>query len=345
MCPINRLEFKNRSDKLFKMSKIQKVSIVIPSYNEEKSLKALIEELDSFLKNFEYQYEVIFVDDGSTDNSYNILKDAAKKNQNIKVYRLRKNYGQSAALLAAIDHSNGDVIVPLDADLQNDPNEIPKLLNLISEGYDLVSGWRKNRQDRALDRKIPSMIANKLISFISGISLHDYGCSLKAYKRDILQGVRLYGELHRFLPICASWNGAKVAEIEVNHRPRIFGKSKYGLSRTYKVILDLIVLKFLSDYSTKPIYFFGGFAFASFLFSLLLTGWAFYLKLFKNIDLDGTPLLIYSAVFIIVSFQLILMGILADLVMRTYFESQNKKTYQIKESVNGERDSLLVPNR
>ena len=324
---------------------IKKVSIIIPAYNEAISLKILLDELDYFLKDFQYRYEVIIVDDGSTDGSFNILKDASLNNPNIKVARLRRNYGQSAALLAAIDYSTGDVIVPLDADLQNDPNDIPKLLNLISEGYDLVSGWRKNRQDRILDRKIPSMIANKLVSWVSKVKLHDYGCSLKAYRRDVLQGIRLYGELHRFLPICASWNGAKVAEIEVNHKPRIFGKSKYGINRTYKVILDLIVLKFLSDFSTKPIYFFGGFATMCFAFSLLLTGWSFYLKLFKNIDLDATPLLIFSAVFIIVSVQLLLMGILADLVMRTYFESQDKKTYQVRDLVNLENDLLSTRAR
>ncbi|MBI3590265.1 MAG: glycosyltransferase family 2 protein [Candidatus Melainabacteria bacterium] len=323
-------------------SSIKKVSIIIPSYNEGTSLKVLLDELSYFLKDFQYRYEVIFVDDGSTDSSFSLLKEASLNNLNIKVIRLRRNYGQSAALLAAIDYASGDVIVPLDADLQNDPNDIPKLLNLISEGYDLVSGWRKHRQDRALDRKIPSMIANKLISWVSGVKLHDYGCSLKAYRKDVLQGIRLYGELHRFLPICASWNGARVTEIEVNHKPRLFGKSKYGLSRTYKVILDLIVLKFLSDYSTKPIYFFGGFASVSFVFSFLLMMWSFYLKLFKHIDLDRTPLLIFAAVFIIVSVQLLLMGILADLVMRTYFESQDKKTYQIRDSVNVEMSPYVV---
>lgn len=323
-------------------STIKKVSLIIPAYNESTSLKVLLDELDYFLKGFQYNYEVIFVDDGSADNSFNILKEASLNNPNFKVIRLRRNFGQSAALLAGIDYSTGDVIVPLDADLQNDPNDIPKLLNLITEGYDLVSGWRRNRQDRTLDRKIPSMIANKLISLVSGVRLHDYGCSLKAYRREILSGFRLYGELHRFLPICASWNGAKVTEIEVNHKPRIFGKSKYGLSRTYKVILDLIVLKFLSDFSTKPIYFFGGFSSVCFMFSVLLTGWSFYLKLFRHIDLDATPLLIFSAVFIIVGVQLLLMGILADLMMRTYFESQDKKTYQVKEAVNLERDSYLV---
>ena len=274
-----------------------------------------------------------------------MLKDAALKNRNLKIIRLRKNYGQSAALLAGIDYATGDVIVPLDADLQNDPNDIPKLLNLISEGYDLVSGWRRNRQDRALDRKIPSMIANKLVSWASGVSLHDYGCSLKAYRKEILKGIRLYGELHRFLPICASWNGARVTEIEVNHKPRIFGKSKYGLSRTYKVLLDLIILKFLSDFSTKPIYFFGGFAGLSYFFTIVLSIWSFYLKIFKHIDLDHTPLLIFAAVFIIVGTQLLLMGVLADLIMRTYFESQDKKTYQIRESVNLESDSWLVAGK
>ena len=186
------------------------------------------------------------------------------------------------------------------------------------------------------------MIANKLISWVSGVKLHDYGCSLKAYRKDVLQGIRLYGELHRFLPICASWNGAKVIEVEVNHKPRIFGKSKYGLDRTYKVILDLIVLKFLSDFSTKPIYFFGGFALLSYAFSGFFTIWAFYLKMAKHIDLDHTPLLIFAAVFVIVGTQLLLMGVLADLIMRTYFESQDKKTYQIKESINFINEPYLV---
>lgn len=324
---------------------IKKVSIVVPAYNEETSLKVLLDELDYFLKDFQYRYEVIFVDDGSKDNSFNVLKEAASKNPNLKVIRLRKNYGQSAALLSAIDYSTGDVIVPLDADMQNDPHDIPKLLNLINEGYDLVSGWRKSRQDRALDRTIPSIIANKLISWVSGVTLHDFGCSLKAYRKEILQGVRLYGELHRFLPLLASWNGANVIEVEVNHKPRVFGKSKYGLGRTYKVLLDLVVLKFLSDFSTKPIYFFGGFSLVCFLTSCLFTAWAFYLKVFKGIDLDHTPLLIFSAVFVIVSVQLLLMGILADLVMRTYFESQDKKTYKIKEAVNLESDSLFAHRR
>jgi len=320
---------------------IKKVSIVVPAYNEETSLKVLVDELNVFLSDFEYDYEVIFVDDGSKDNSFNVLKDAAIENPKFKVVRLRRNFGQSAALLAAIDTSTGDVIVPLDADLQNDPKDIPKLLNLISEGYDLVSGWRKHRQDRAIDRKFPSMVANKIISKVSGISLHDYGCSLKAYRKEILSGVRLYGELHRFLPILASWNGAKVAEIAVNHKPRVFGESKYGLSRTYKVVLDLIVLKFLSDFSTKPIYFFGGFSIFSFFSAFAMTAWAMYLKIFRGIDLDATPLLIFAAVFIIVSVQLLLMGILADLIMRTYFESQDKKIYQVRESVNVE-ERLMV---
>lgn len=323
-------------------SKVNKVSIIVPAYNEAKSLKVLLDELDYFLKTFEYAYEVIFVDDGSTDDTFSVLKETAIKNPNIKVLRLRRNYGQSAALLAAIDYSSGDVVIPLDADLQNDPNDIPKLLNLLNEGYDVVSGWRKNRQDRAIDRKIPSMLANKLISWVSGVKLNDFGCTLKAYRKDALHDVRLYGELHRFLPVCASWNGAKVTEIDVNHRPRIFGKSKYGLNRTYKVVLDLIVLKFLSDFSTKPIYFFGGFAIACFLFSLFLTAWSFYLKIFRHIDLDATPLLIFSGVFLIVSVQLILMGILADMLMRTYFESQGKKTYQVKDTLNIDSNQFIA---
>lgn len=315
---------------------IRKVSIIIPAYNESTSLKVLAEELEKSIKKIIFPVEVVFVDDGSTDDTYSVLKDLALNNKTYKVIRLRRNYGQSAALLAGIDASTGDVIVPLDADLQNDPNDIPKLLNLINEGYDLVSGWRKHRQDRLVDRKIPSMIANKIISLVSGIRLHDYGCSLKAYKREVLNGVRIYGELHRFLPILASWNGARVTEVAVNHKARVFGKSKYGISRTYKVVLDLIVLKFLSDFSTKPIYFFGSFSAISFVSSFILGMYALYLKLAQSIDLDGTPLLIFSAVFLIVGVQFLLMGILSDLLMRTYYESQGKRTYQIRESMNTE---------
>lgn len=327
------------------LEKINKVSIVIPAYNEETSAKFLIDELDKVLAKFEYDYEVVFVDDGSKDATFTLLKEAAQQNNKYKAIKLRKNYGQSAALLAGIDHSSGDVIVPLDADLQNDPKDIPRLLNLITEGYDLVSGWRKDRQDRMLDRKIPSMIANKIISWVSGIKLHDYGCSLKAYKRETLEGVRIYGELHRFLPILASWNGARVAEIAVNHRPRAFGTSKYGIGRTYRVILDLILLKFLTDFSTKPIHFFGSFSTGSFLLSVVFTAYALYLKIFQGIDLDATPLLIFSSVFVIVAVQLLLMGILSDLIMRTYYESQGKKTYLTREVFNAKSKEYSSSSR
>ena len=310
------------------------ISIIIPAYNEEKTIKGVHQKIVEVMEKQKDAYEIIFVNDGSSDKTWEIITALSP----VKGISLQRNYGQTPALDVGIQEAKGDIIILIDADLQNDPNDIPKLLNLISEGYELVSGWRKNRQDRALDRKIPSMIANWLISLVSGIKLHDYGCSLKAYRKEILKGVRLYGELHRFLPICASWNGAKVTELEVNHRPRMFGKSKYGLGRTYKVILDLMVLKFLSDFSTKPIYFFGGFSLTCFAFSGSFALWSLYLKMFQNIDLDGTPLLIFAAVFVIVGVQFLLMGILADLVMRTYFESQDKKTYQIKESVNVDFD-------
>ena len=235
---------------------------------------------------------------------------------------------------ACIDAASGKVLIPMDSDLQNDPEDIPRLMEKINEGYDVVSGWRKNRKDTFIDRKLQSMIANRIISWISGVNLHDYGCSLKAYRAEVLKDIRLYGELHRFIPICASWVGAKVTEIPVNHHERQFGQSKYGINRTFKVILDLILMKFLTDYITKPIYFFGGTAFITFLLAVAAFIWSILLKLISNIELDHTPLPVLGAMFFTVSIQIFMMGILADLIMRTYFESQDKKIYSVEEKIN-----------
>lgn len=310
------------------------ISIFVPVYNEEESLDILNKKITESVGNTNYSYEIIYVDDGSSDKSFEILQSFAKSNSNIKVIKFRRNFGQTAAMSAGIDVAEGNVLIPMDSDLQNDPADIPRLMEKIDEGFDVVSGWRKNRKDTFVNRKLPSMIANKIISWLSGVNLHDYGCTLKAYKCEVLKDIRLYGELHRFIPICASWVGAKVTEIPVNHHERQFGQSKYGINRTFKVILDLILMKFLTDYITKPIYFFGGTAFVSMMISFLAFTWALGLKLFSGIQLDHTPLPVLGAMFFTVSVQLFMMGILADMIMRTYYESQNKRIYSIDQSLN-----------
>lgn len=310
------------------------ISVFIPVYNEEESLEILNNKIIESLAGTKYSYEIVYVDDGSKDKSFEILKSFADANPNIKAIKFRRNFGQTAAMSAGIDAAEGHVLIPMDSDLQNDPVDIPRLMEKIDEGYDVVSGWRKNRKDTFVNRKLPSMIANKIISWLSGVNLHDYGCTLKAYKSEVLKDTRLYGELHRFIPICASWVGAKVTELPVSHHERQFGESKYGINRTFKVILDLILMKFLTDYITKPIYFFGGTAFASMLASMLIFTWSIALKLFSSIDFDQTPLPLLGVMFFTVSIQLFMMGILADMIMRTYYESQDKRIYSIDESVN-----------
>ncbi len=310
------------------------VSIFIPVYNEEDNIILLQNKISEALNNQGFTYEIIYVDDGSKDASYSLLKQIASTNNNVKVIKFRRNFGQTAAMSAGIDAAEGRVLIPMDSDLQNDPTDVPTLLNKINEGYDVVSGWRKNRKDTFINRKLPSMLANKLISWLSGVNLHDYGCTLKAYRAEVLKDIRLYGELHRFIPICASWVGAKVTEIPVKHHERQFGQSKYGINRTFKVILDLILMKFLTDYVTKPIYFFGGISFVSMALSVACFIWATVLKLTNSVDLDATPLPIIGAMFFTVAIQIFMMGILADLIMRTYYESQGKSTYAVEETIN-----------
>ncbi|MDD9898591.1 MAG: glycosyltransferase family 2 protein [Candidatus Melainabacteria bacterium] len=310
------------------------VSIFIPVYNEEENIELLDSKIQEAMAGQEINYEVIYVDDGSRDRSYEILKNIAQDRSNIKVIKFRRNFGQTAAMSAGIDAASGKVLIPMDSDLQNDPSDIPQLLKKINEGYDVVSGWRKNRKDTFIDRKLPSIIANKLISWLSGVSLHDYGCTLKAYRAEVLKDIRLYGELHRFIPICASWVGAKVTEMPVKHHERQFGESKYGIDRTFKVVLDLILMKFLTDYITKPIYAFGSIAFISMLLSITSFLAAVVLKISTGIQLDHTPLVLLGTMFFTVSIQIFMMGILADLVMRTYYESQDKRTYAVEEAIN-----------
>lgn len=309
------------------------LSILIPVYNEEGNLSLLYGKLVAALKKVGRPYEVIFVDDGSSDGTMEILLDLKDRNPNVKIISFSRNFGQTAALSAGIDSSKGDIIIPMDGDLQNDPEDILMLLQKIEEGYDVVSGWRKGRKDPFLTRRLPSFIANKIISWIGGVYLHDYGCTLKAYRRDILKNIRLYGEMHRFIPIYAQWIGARVSEIPVRHFSRGSGSSKYGMSRVFKVILDLMVVKFLLSYSQKPIYVFGGLGLLMILGGFFSGVYAVYLKLFKEVSFILTPLPLLCVLLLVLGFLSILMGFLAELLIRTYYESQGKPTYQIKEMI------------
>jgi len=310
------------------------VSVVIPLFNEEENVPALLDELFAELSKLGRSYEVICVDDGSRDGTFAALSHYAAQRPELRVVRFRLNFGQTAAMSAGIEKARGEVIVPMDGDLQNDPADIARLLEKLDAGSDVVSGWRRDRQDREFGRKLPSRIANSLISTISGVRLHDYGCSLKAYRRDVLHDVKLYGEMHRFIPIYASWQGARVSEMVVNHRARRAGVSKYGLSRTFKVVLDLMVVKFLASYATKPIYVFGGFGLLSFACAAAAFLWALYYKLAGLKDFVQTPLPLVTVMFTLVGALSLLMGLLAELVIRTYYESQGKRPYLIAEELN-----------
>jgi glycosyltransferase involved in cell wall biosynthesis len=309
------------------------LSIFLPVYNEEPNLLPLHAKLDEALKTLDRSAEIIYVDDGSTDGSLEILRELARVDARVRVIAFKRNYGQTAAMAAGIDAAQGQVLIPMDADLQNDPADIVRLLDKLDEGYDVVSGWRKNRQDKVITRKIPSMIANRLISLIGGVPLHDYGCTLKAYRLESLESVRLYGEMHRFIPILASWEGARVAEIPVTHHARTMGKSKYGLSRTFKVVFDLMTIKFMASYQTKPIYVFGTFGVLAFLVSLLAGLYAVFLKIFHKADFVQTPLPILAIVMFAVGIQFLLMGLLAEMMVRTYHESQAKSIYAVRERI------------
>ena len=307
------------------------VSVFLPVYNEEPNLLPLHAKLNDALKTLGRSAEIVYVDDGSTDESLRILREISELDPRVRVIALRRNYGQTAAMAAGIDAAKGKVLIPMDADLQNDPADIIRLLKKLDEGYDVVSGWRKNRKDKMITRKIPSMIANRLISWIGGVPLHDYGCSLKAYRRESLQDVRLYGEMHRFIPIYAAWAGARVTEIPVEHHARTMGKSKYGLSRTLKVVFDLMTIKFMASYQTKPIYVFGSFGMLAFAISIVGGLYAVFLKIFHKADFVQTPLPILSIVMFAVGVQFLLMGLLAEMLVRTYHESQAKTIYAVRE--------------
>lgn len=308
------------------------LSLFLPVLDEEENLRPMYEKIRAALDALGKSAEVIFVDDGSTDKSLSILKEIAASDDRVRVISLRRNYGQTAAMSAGIDAARGDILIPMDADLQNDPADIKRLLEKLDEGYDVVSGWRKNRQDKLISRKIPSQIANRVISWIGGVPLHDYGCSLKAYRREVIQDVKLYGEMHRFIPIYAAWAGARVTEIPVDHHARTMGKSKYGISRTVKVIFDLMTIKFMASYQTKPIYVFGTFGMIAFLLALIAGIWAIVLK-FEGTSFILTPLPVITVVMLAISVQFFLMGLLAELLVRTYHESQDKAIYAVREKI------------
>lgn len=309
------------------------ISITIPIYNEHGAIEALFAKIKEVMDRLGRPYEVIFVNDGSTDGSAAMLDGLAARNPEAKVVHFRRNFGQTAAMMAGFDHASGEVIIPMDGDYQNDPEDIPKMLAKLDEGYDVCSGWRRDRQDNALQRNLPSMMANKLISRISGVRLHDFGCSLKAYRAEVVKDVRLYGEMHRFLPIYAKWHGARITEIPVNHFARRTGNSKYGLERVLKVILDLVTVKFLDKYMMKPMYLFGFWGFISFVASLLFVGWTFVMRT-RGYYYTQTPLPMMAVFSFMTGMICVLMGLLAEMITRTFHESQNKSIYLVKETRN-----------
>ena len=310
------------------------LSILIPVYNEVENVALLADALLPALEQLGRSFEVIFVNDGSTDGTDRALEELAHGDRRVRVINFRRNVGQTAAMMAGIDHARGAIIVPMDGDLQNHPDDIGPLVHKLDEGYDVVSGWRRDRQDAFARRTLPSRIANKLISVISGVHLNDYGCTLKAYRREILQGFRLYGEMHRFVPIYARWQGARLTEMPVRHHPRRFGQSKYGLERIVKVLLDLLLVKFLTRYETKPIYVFGLVGLAFMGMAGVSGLYAVYLKLVHDVSFILTPLPLLVTLGFITGVMCILMGLLAELLVRIYFESQGKSHYTIKSMLN-----------
>jgi glycosyltransferase involved in cell wall biosynthesis len=306
------------------------LSVVIPLFNEEENIQLLHERLRKALDPLAQEYEILFVDDGSTDRSLSLLEKIQADDKRVIVLSLRRNFGQTAAFAAGFDFARGDVVVTMDGDLQNDPTDIPKLLEMIKDN-DLVSGWRKKRKDPFFTRRFPSIIANWLISKVTGVKLHDYGCSLKAYRREVIKNLKLYGEMHRFIPAVASWYGVRVAEVETVHHPRLHGKSKYGISRTIKVVLDLITVKFLQSFSTKPIQFFGPVGVLSGFLGFLILLYLTIDKLFFGNPIGGRPLILLGALLIIVGIQLIGMGLLGEMLVRVYHESQRKPIYVMKK--------------
>ncbi len=307
------------------------LSLVIPVFNEQENLEQLYKEITSACQRLKRTYEIVFVDDGSTDNSLEILVRIQRQDSGVRVISLRRNFGQTAALSAGFDHSSGDIVITLDADLQNDPNDFEKLINKIEEGHDLVNGWRKKRKDKFLTRRIPSKIANWIISMITRIKLHDYGCTLKAFRRDVVKNINLYGEMHRFIPAIASNIGISIAEVEVNHRPRRYGQSKYSVTRFIKVVLDLLTVKFLMSYSTRPLQIFGIFGLLSGMGGGIIGIVLSYQRLILKQGIADRPLLLLAVLLMVIGFQFITLGLLAEILVRAYHESIEKRIYYIRE--------------
>ena len=308
----------------------QLISIIIPVFNESESIGYLLDEVLNVMCSNKLNFEIVVVNDGSQDSTSNILDELTIKIKELSVISLRTNYGQTAAMAAGFDNSNGEVVITLDGDLQNDPNDIPKLISHINEGYDLICGWRYERKDKLINRRIPSKIANKLIANVTGLKLHDYGCSLKAFKKEILDDIKLYGELHRFLPVLAKIEGAKIKEIKVNHRSRKYGSSKYGIDRTFRVLMDLLTVWFMTKFLTRPMYGFGFVGIISILVSLGMTSYLFIIKLLGN-DIGNRPMLMFALILGIAGVQLFSFGLLGELLIRTYHESQNRPIYRIRK--------------
>lgn len=309
------------------------ISLVIPIFNEEENIPLLYAEIIEVLNATDYQYEMIFVDDGSSDSSVNVLENLSKEDEKVVVIALRRNFGQTAAMSAGFDHARGEIIVSMDGDLQNDPHDIPYMVAKINEGYDVVTGWRHDRKDPFISRKLPSMLANKLISWLTGVGLHDYGCTLKAFRHEVTENIHLYGEMHRFIPAIASGMGISFTEVKVNHRARRFGTSKYGISRTIRVVLDLMTVKFLLSYATRPLHVFGTVGVISagigFLMALVMTLQRF----FAGVGLSDRPLLLLAVLLIFMGVQFVTMGLLAELIVRTYHESQKKPIYFVRRII------------
>jgi glycosyltransferase involved in cell wall biosynthesis len=314
----------------------ESVSLVIPVYNEAENLEDLYQELFDSATRLGRPFEIIFVDDGSTDGSWPILKAIHNRDARVKLIRLRRNFGQTAALSAGFDYARGEIIISLDADLQNDPADIALLVDKIEEGYDIVSGWRKDRKDRLLSRRLPSAVANWLISRTTRVRLHDYGCTLKAFRRDVIKNVRLYGELHRFIPAIASHMGVAIAEVQVNHRPRRHGKSKYSIFRFTRVVLDLLTVKFLLSYSTRPLQIFGLLGLASGLLGFVISLWLSYQRLVLKISVANRPLLLLGVLLIVIGIQFVTLGLLAEIMVRAYHESSGKAIYFVREVIDSE---------
>lgn len=317
------------------------LSIVIPVYNEAENLEELYREIISAVEKIGKHFEIIFVDDGSTDASAPLLKTIQKADSRVKIIRLRRNFGQTAALAAGFDYASGEIIVTLDADLQNDPRDIPLLIGKIEEGYDIVSGWRKNRKDKFFSRRLPSSLANWLISRLTRIKLHDYGCTLKAFRKEVIKNVKLYGELHRFIPAIASNIGVAIAEVKVNHRPRRHGKSKYSIFRFNKVILDMLTVKFLLSYSTRPLQIFGLIGLASGIGGFLISLWLSYQRLVLKISVANRPLLLLGVLLIVIGFQFVTLGLLAEIMVRAYHESSGKTIYFVREVIDSDTKESL----